>query len=62
MKRIDITYEQLKQTINDSPSASDRLKQCLVLLDEMDCVKALNAAETLVTAMRLKVREAGWNE
>jgi len=53
-----MTYEEHKQGFMDSPTLSRKGKQALSLLDDLDCVKALNLARTIYHMMQKRVTEA----
>mgnify|MGYP001611456322 CR=1 FL=1 len=50
-------YLSLKEFYMNSIGTKDSAKEACELLDNMDCVKALQAARAIVEIMELKVRE-----
>lgn len=53
-----MTYEKHKQGFLDSPTLSRKGKAALELLDDLDCVKALNLARTIYHMMQKRVTES----
>jgi hypothetical protein len=52
-----MNYEQHKQAVMNSPTLSGKFKTAVSALDDMDCVKALNYARTLLAMMENRVNE-----